>query len=257
MKSTSLMTCCLLLVAAGCKGEKADSAPPKSPPGPVAAAPQPAAPQPAAPEAPATAAPRSPGPEATPAAAQPEPDPTAAPEKKALSDKVLKRPERPVMSICARACNKAQQCGTARGNVSACISACSQAVKAAPGSDEARSGNGFRAQEHCADEPCNAFDACVGKALVGEEALSKAPPISAKAAQPICEALCAKELECHPKEAEKRPGGAATCIQSCIQVMINPTEAMAVQRVLMNKSYECREKACDAFEPCVRDGVLK
>ena len=255
MNRLTLLCCCLLFVSVGCKGDKAADTGKKTPPTAPTKAPEAAVGDPSAvPEANPTA--ENDAPVAAPDPEKAEKDPEADPANK-LSNKVLERPARAAMTICARACNKAQQCGTARGNVSACIGACQTAVKAEAGTDEARSGNGFRAQDTCADQPCNTFDACVGRALIGEEALSKAPPISAKEAQPKCETLCAKELECHPKEAEKRPGGAATCIQSCLQVLINPTEAMAVQRVLMNKSYDCRDRACDAFEECVREGVLK
>lgn len=261
MNRLTLICCCLLFVGVGCNNDKADEGGKKAPPTTPKKALDMAVGDPDPPlkanpalknDAPPTVA------DPTRAAPDPKAPPAPAPATTAeLWNQVLGQPTRAVMTICARACNKAQQCGTARGNVAACIGACQTAVKAEAGTDEARSGNGFRAQDKCADEPCKSFDGCVGRALIGEEALSKAPPISAKDAEPRCEVLCRKELECHPKEAEKRPGGAAACIQSCLQVMINPTESMAVQRVLMNKSYNCRDKPCDVFEQCVREGVLK
>lgn len=172
--------------------------------------------------------------------------------------KPLKRPDaKPPARICTRACNKAQQCGSASGSVSMCVEACLNSLAAKAANPLAEQGLAFRAQERCADLACSQYETCVGKALLGEKALAASPPLAKVDATPRCERLCVKEQECHPQRFEQRPGGMPTCVGSCEQVLINPTDAMAPHRAMMNKTFTCIDEPCEKFEQCVRDAVLK
>ncbi len=145
--------------------------------------------------------------------------------------------------------------GLLAGGVANCIGGCLRSLAATEG-DLARQGLAFRAQERCADLNCSEFDTCVGKALVGEEALMKAPPLSPKAAAAQCIKICGKEKECSPDRYAKRPGGHRACLSSCEQVWIAPTDQMAIKRVLLQRTLSCLPQPCDRFEACVRKEIV-
>lgn len=266
-----------LCLSTGCKkpGESPGSAPAaeKAPP----ASPAPATEAPAAPPkasavvavpTAASAGTDQPAPVASPPgtdgsdakAATPTTESTPVPKPSAparnLSDKPIPRQEPAASTLCKRACNKAARCGTARGNVTNCVGGCLAALSAKEG-DLARHAVGFRAQEKCADVLCAEFETCVGKALVGQKALAAAPAISPKEAAARCARMCDKERTCAPERHKERPGGHRSCLVSCEQRWISPTDQMALERVFMMRTLPCLEKPCGAFEECVRKGIMQ
>ena len=193
----------------------------------------------------------------TPAEGTAAPEPTAAepPMPGPTGDQPVRRVgAKPAATVCMRACNKAQHCGTARGAVSACVSACLEALKGTT-DDARRTAVGFRAQERCADRACGEFDTCVGHALLGEQALSDSPPVAPDSAQARCQQLCNKEKECDPERFAQRPGGMRSCMGTCVAVLVSPEEAQAVRRVLMTRSIGCIDKPCADFKACVQAAV--
>ena len=194
-------------------------------------------------------------PDVAPVPARPAPIEKRVPEPaepaQELSTRPLERPSKPLDTICMRVCNKAQQCGTARGSVTDCVGECLGIMRAGDAAPTEKVG-AYRAQERCADVACKVFEGCVGKALLGERALAAAPAVSPAEADSRCKRLCAKEKECHPARLAARPEGLKSCISSCVQVFINPTEQVASQRLLMNRVLGCLDKPCPEFEICAR-----
>ena len=181
-----------------------------------------------------------------------EPLPRMLPNQDSTEPIAIPRP--PPQTLCLRACNKAQMCGTASGSVAACVTACLASLEATDG-DGKQQAIGFRAQERCADKACNLFEDCVGRVLVGERALAEAPPLSPNEAAQRCDRLCKKEQECSPERFSQRPGGMSTCLSTCANMLISPADDIAVRRVLMNKAYGCLDKPCDEFQPCVQSAM--
>jgi hypothetical protein len=231
MRFLALSLCFGLLLCASCKKENnEESAPPPAEPAPTSAK-----------STPKTAA-----------------TPNAAPIEipGAKGDTPLRRDNKSDATVCMRACNKAQQCGTAGGNVTACVETCQRVLKATEG-DEARLALGFRAQEQCADLACSQFDQCVGKALIGEKMLAEHPSLAPDTAEAMCRALCDQEKKCHSQAFERRPGGMAGCLVACKSVLINPSADMALNRAVMSHTHGCLTDDCSAFEVCVRKGFTQ
>lgn len=199
-------------------------------------------------------------PQKTPAAspeAEKPPPPKAAPIEipGAKGDSPLPRDNRSTAAICMRACNKAQQCGTSSGSVSACVETC-QKMLDGKSADNQRTAQGFRAQYRCASEPCPTFDQCVGKALAGEKELAQNPAISPNKAESMCRELCAQEQRCHP-ELAKRRGDIKNCLVACKSVLINPAPELARNRSLMTLTHSCLNSDCKVVEQCVLKAITQ
>lgn len=250
-----------VLAVTGCKEKGPPAKAPAEPARPAPAAAPVPDPEPAPDPAP------DPEPEAWP---QPEAEPTAPPEKPAASDPgddkddrddrddvALKAPRKPNGTICKRACNKAQQCGSARGGVVVCVGGCMEALRADPKTspDLAVTALGFLAQEKCADVRCTDFKGCLAKALAGEQAMAAAPAIARNAARALCQKLCAKEEDCQHGE-QKRISGVQECLDTCEAVQVSPQPDMAAERVLMGHALGCVEKPCEEFAACARAAML-
>ncbi len=240
---------------AGSPGSTVNAAPPTAPTPTTAKPAEPAEPaaQPTPAAAPTEKAPAGPEPTTAPEPAKPV---TPEPAKDPAGDVALPAHTKPKTRVCMRACNKAQSCGTAKGAVSACVGACLIALKA-PRENKAAliTAAGFYAQEKCADLKCSDFGECVSRKLVGEKALAAAPPIAKNEAVPRCEKLCHKEMECDAETFAQRPGGMRSCKSTCEAVLTSPQDTLAVQRVVMNKTYDCIDKPCDGFDACVKAGL--
>ena len=263
MTRIPLIVALLLLAAPGCKKAAAPTAPavaPATPTPPAASAPAlpPVAPAGAAAgTAPAVAATGGPDAGVPPAVAPG----VAATEADALgggaeAPSAPAPPERSPRLVCVRACNKAQQCGSARGGVSACVQSCLEAF-AGTAEDERRLAVGFRAQDGCADRPCAGFEGCVAERLVSSKAMAAAPPMTADKAHALCPKLCEREKLCHKESFDRRPGGMPTCVATCEQVLRSPDPAVVRPRALMLATAACLVEAeCPAFEACVRKSVI-
>ena len=235
-----------LFALTGCNRSQAPAAPPGSP-----------SPTPPAPVG--GPAPAPPTPATKPVAAAPAPVATATAEP-AAPELEMPRAERPKptpspSSVCVRACNKSQRCAASTGSAAACIDACLAAL-AATDPEGQRDALAFRAQERCADVACDAYSACVSKAVVGEAAAAKAPPMAPEDAKGVCKKLCDKEQLCKPEVAAGRPGGMSTCLGTCVNQLVSTEDDAAVQRVLMKAAYECIDKPCEEFDPCVHEKVV-
>ncbi|MFT7625850.1 MAG: hypothetical protein ACI9WU_005041 [Myxococcota bacterium] len=199
------------------------------------------------PEGPAAAPQKSPSPGAAASAPKPATNQNTVPGK--APSQALK--------LCANACNKAQSCATGRGAIAGCVARCLEVTKAADPDDgtvlEAR---GFAAQAACFGSDCDGFSRCVTRALVGEEAVKANPPTTTAEAGPNCHKLCEKESACHPKQQAQREGGDSACQNSCVQVFVADTAAMAAQRAIMRKSLTCVDHPCSEFEACVRAALV-
>jgi hypothetical protein len=166
----------------------------------------------------------------------------------------LPRDNRPVGTICMRACNKAQQCGSARGSVTNCVGSCQDAL-GAKDEDGRLMAQGFRAQDGCSSKLCAHFEECVRKALIGEKELAKNPAIAPDKAEKMCQDLCAQEERCHVEMAKRR-GDIMNCLIACKGVLINPSPEFARNRALMTATHGCLNDDCKLVGQCVRASVL-
>ena len=241
-----------VLALIGCKKAPVEEAgPPKPPPAPPPSSPAPP-PEPAKPPEDVGAGPAAPALPAPKAedVATPTPEAPSAPE--ALSDVAPQRVDKPLRQMCARACNKAQQCGTGGASVAACFNECSESITHEKEAASRLGAAGFRAQEACADGPCSAFPPCVEVTAPREWAYLTTPPLSPKAAVAPCRLACDKEAKCDPEAAKAGASGAEGCRVACAATLTSTDLRLAVPRQQLLATAGCQDKACDALPECVK-----
>jgi len=160
--------------------------------------------------------------------------------------------EKPLRTVCIRACNKAQMCGKAGGSGAAeCMQKCLNLSNDTNGTS-ARAIESFRAQEACADLPCEDLDTCVQRDLARRRQLQPVAAYAPEKASATCKSLCEHEQKCNPEVFTQLRKNMDICTRYCKAVLIGTDNAASTARTIMSEAIRCLGKSCDAFEACMR-----
>ena len=164
----------------------------------------------------------------------------------------IKAPEKPLRTVCVRACNKAQMCGRAGGSGAAeCMQKCLEL-----GTDENKSNTraieSFRAQESCANVGCEDFDSCVQRELARRRQLAPVPAYDSEKADITCTKLCEQEQKCKPEIFIQLRKNMSICKRYCTAVLTGTDNGSATARTIMGEAIKCLGRTCDAFEACMQ-----
>ena len=173
------------------------------------------------------------------------PEPAVAPAAKS------KVKEKPLRTVCVRACNKAQICGKAAGSGAAeCIQKCLN-IGSTSADGESRVLESFRAQEACANTKCEDFDSCVQRDLARRRQLKPVPVYETEKASQTCKALCEHEQKCKPEIFVQLRKNMDICTRYCAAVLTGTDTASGTARTIMSEAIKCLGKSCDDFEACI------
>ena len=118
--------------------------------------------------------------------------------------------------------------------------------------DDAERARAYRAQDRCADRLCQDFEPCVQRAVLGDQAVKASPALPEEEADQRCAVICAKEKACSPETFQQRRRGMSSCLEVCRHTMTSSNKNAGVSRVMLYRTWACRDAECDKLTDCLR-----